>query len=235
MDTWITVVTPRVFRTPGPHRVIYMLHGLSGNSSNWPDNTMMPIYAQEHNVMFIMPEVARSFYTDMTYGLRYFSYVSRELPELCKGLFNISGKREDTAIMGASMGGYGALRCALSRPEQYHLCCAFSSGCLQLKEWFDQQRSGTVEIPDLLAAFGPELEWRKEYEILELARKVSREGLKPIVHTTCGTDDFLYEFNARFSKEMKALDLEYAHDEWDGTHDWHFWNESLKRMLAKYY
>lgn len=235
MDTWITVVIPREFKSQKPHKVIYMLHGLSGNSSNWPDNTMMPVFSNEYNVIFIMPEAGRSFYTDMTYGLKYFSYISKELPELCKNIFHISSKREDTAIMGASMGGYGALKCALSRPEQYSLCCAFSSGCLYLKEYLDEQRLGDVEIDDFKYIFGTDFEWKKEYEILELAQKVSREELKPIIHTTCGTEDFLYQFNHRFSKEMKRLNLNYSYDEWVGKHDWYFWNESLKRMLEKYY
>lgn len=235
MDTSITVVIPREHNSGRPHKVVYMLHGLSGNSSNWSDNTMMPVYSNEYNVVFIMPEVGRSFYTDMQYGLKYFSYVSKELPGLCKNIFNISTNREDTAIMGLSMGGYGALKCALSKPEQYSLCCAFSSGCLFLREILDEHRKGNVRIDDFKFIFGPDFEWKKEAEILELAEKVSGGRVKPIIHTTCGTEDFLYQDNLRFSKVMKTLDLEYSYDQWDGSHNWYFWNESLKLMLEKYY
>lgn len=235
MDTSITVVMPREFKGDNPHKVVYMLHGLSGNSSNWSDNTMMSLYSSEYNVVFVMPEGGRSFYTDMKYGLKYFSYVSNELPELCKNIFNISTNREDIAIMGLSMGGYGALKCALSKPEQYSLCCAFSSGCLFLKELLDEQRKGNVTMDDFKFIFGPDFEWKTEDEILELAQKASQGTVKPIIHTTCGTEDSFYQDNLRFSKVMKTLDLNYSYEEWGGAHDWYFWNDSLKYMLEKYY
>ena len=61
----------------------------------------------------------------MKYGLPYFSYLTEELPTICKSIFRISADREHTAVMGGSMGGYGALKCALSKPEQYGMCAAF--------------------------------------------------------------------------------------------------------------
>ena len=78
---------------------------------------------------------------DMEYGFRYFTYVTEELPAICKDIFRISAEREDTAIIGGSMGGYGALRCALSRPGQYGMCAAFSSGCLFLKEGIEELKA----------------------------------------------------------------------------------------------
>ena len=76
----------------------------------------------------------------MKYGLKYFSYITEELFKICKNIFNISSKREDTAIMGASMGGYGALKCALSKPEQYGFCGAFSPAFLFLKDYLNYER-----------------------------------------------------------------------------------------------
>ncbi len=44
--------------------------------------------------VFVMPEVARSFYADMKYGLKYFTYVTEELPNICKTVFRISAKHD---------------------------------------------------------------------------------------------------------------------------------------------
>lgn len=231
MDTGLTVVLPREFRDHKPHRVIYMLHGLSDNNVKWAEFTMLPLYAEEYGLVFIMPEVGRSFYTDTPYGPRYFSYVSGELPNLCRNIFHISDKREDTAVMGLSMGGYGALKCALSRPEQYWLCCAFSSGGLSIESTFNHEEL----CDELTAVYGPDCWDKKENDILALARGASTQATKPIIHTTCGTEDFLYGDNVNFSKEMRSLDFEYTYDEWEGDHNWYFWDESLKRMLDKYY
>ena len=190
MDTGITIVAPNDFQTGHPYQVAYLLHGLYGNNSNWADNTMLPVYANDYPVIFIMPEVARSLYTDMRYGLKYFTYITDELPDICKSIFNISADRADTAVIGGSMGGYGALKCALSRPEQYGICCAFSSAFLFLKEYLDRQReNGTAKefkatygeqlIIDFNAAFGDDLKWSPQDEILELAKMANKQSVKP--------------------------------------------------------
>lgn len=235
METWLTVVMPDCFQDQNPHKVVYLLHGLYGNSTDWSDNTMLPLYAKEHDIVFIMPEAGHSFYTDMTYGQRYFTYVSQELPSLCRNIFHISDKREDTAIMGLSMGGYGALKCALTRPEQYWLCCAFSSGGLYLQAMLDFARSGELLPEEFKAIFGNDYQYKTENDVRVLAKEISGRSVKPIIHTTCGTEDFLYQDNVNFSKEMQALNFQYAYDEWEGDHNWYFWDESLRRMLTKYY
>jgi S-formylglutathione hydrolase FrmB len=112
MDTGITIVTPNDFKMDGTYKVVYLLHGACGNNGTWADYSMLPVYANHGKTIYVLPEVARSFYTDMKYGFKYFSYITEELPNICKTVFNISADREDTAIIGGSMGGYGALNCA---------------------------------------------------------------------------------------------------------------------------
>ena len=102
----ITVVGPKKLEDTRPMKVTYLLHGLTGNDANWVQYTQLPLWAREGNTLFILPDAGRSWYTDAEYGQRYFTYIARELPNTCRGLFNISGRREDTAVMGNSMGGY---------------------------------------------------------------------------------------------------------------------------------
>jgi len=242
METGITIVTPNDFKTGRTYQVAYLLHGLCGRSGDWVDYTMLPVYANDYNVIFIMPEVARSFYTDMKYGLRFFSYITEELPKICKSVFNISANREDTAVIGASMGGYGALKCALSKPDEYGYCCAFSSACLFLKEGLDIQRAegetkkfketyGEQLIKDFQAIFGEQLEWSCQDEILELAKKVNEHSIKPKIYSACGTEDYFHGDNIRFRDEMEKLDFDFTYEEWPGSHDWYFFNEALKKAL----
>ncbi|MBP2144478.1 S-formylglutathione hydrolase FrmB [Methanococcus voltae] len=242
METGITAVIPNEFNPDEKYKVIYLLHGMCGRSGDWVDYTMLPVYANDYHTIFIMPEVIRSFYTDMKYGQKFFKYVTEELPTLCRSVFNISDKREDTGIIGASMGGYGALKSALSKPEQYGYCCAFSSPCLFLKEGMDYQREnehteefkamyGEQLIRDFHACFGERLEWIPEYEILELAKKVSDNQLKPKIYCNCGNEDYFLNENMRFSEEMKKLDFDFTFEELPGNHDWYFFNQALKKSL----
>lgn len=168
--------------------------------------------------------------------------VTKELPSICKSIFNISSKMEDTIVMGASMGGYGALKCALSKPDTHGYCCAFSSACLYLKESLDAQRLhghteefkrtyGEQTVNDIYATFGPDLKWSSNYEIMDLAKNIKADKAKPVIYASCGTGDFMRESNIRFKEDMESLDFDFIFEEWEGSHDWYFFNESVRRAL----
>lgn len=242
METGISLLFPKEYKNKNNYKVVYLLHGLHGCNSDWLNYTMLPVYANNYNMIFIMPDAVRSFYTDMKYGQKYFSYILEELPEICKSFFNISHSREDTAVMGASMGGYGALKTALSKPEQYSCCCAFSSACLFLKEGMDYQRAenesekfkqqfGEQLIRDFYGAFGRELEWSPEIEILELAKKSGQKDVKPKIFSAIGRSDYFYSDNIRFKNEMEKLSFNFAFEEWEGEHNWYFFNQALKKGI----
>ncbi len=241
-DTGITIVTPSNLEKDSPYKVAYLLHGLCGDSATWVDDSMLPVYAREGQTIFIMPDAARSFYTDMCHGPRYFTFLTDELPRICKSVFQISAKREDTAVLGASMGGYGALKCALSRPEQYGMCGAFSSACLFLREGLDDQREngtkpefieryGALLLSDFVSIFGEALEWKPEYEILELAKRLKNKALKPAIYMTCGNSDPFQPSHKQFQKEMEPLGFAFRYEEWQGGHDFIFFDHSLKRAI----
>lgn len=66
MTTQINVIFPDVSNdvTPlyeGTPKVLYLLHGLSGNSDEWTRFSKIEYYAKKYNFIIIMPEVQRSF------------------------------------------------------------------------------------------------------------------------------------------------------------------------------
>ena len=104
MDTGLTVVLPfdraAVPETECP--AIYLLHGHGENADVWTRMTSAERYANAYGVALVMPEVQRSFYTDMAMGLSYFTYVTEELPAACQRLFHISSRRENRFVAGLS-------------------------------------------------------------------------------------------------------------------------------------
>lgn len=243
METGLTVIAPTAKRDGEPCKVAYVLHGLCSNHGSWVDYTQLPLFALGYPVLFVMPDVGRSFYMDLKYGQRFFSYVVDELPAICENVFNISASREDTAIIGGSMGGFGALKCALARPEQYGSCGALASACLFLKEGFAELRQqggiammketlGEQLVRDFQAALGPDLEFDPANDLPRLARAASGGGEKPRIYAACGVEDGLLADNRRFAGEMRPLDFDFAYEELPGAHDWVFFNEGLRRALA---
>ena len=85
--------------------VLYLLHGMSDDHSTWIRRTSVERYATQYGLALVMPNAHRSYYTDMACGLKYWTYVSEELPRLMHTFFKISDRREDTFVAGLSMGG----------------------------------------------------------------------------------------------------------------------------------
>ena len=240
MSTGIQIVIPD--KGEAPFRVVYLLHGLHGDEGTWLNNTMLAIFAKEHNIAFVMPEAKRSFYANHKYGRRFFDFIGEELPWVCKRNFNISAKREDTAVMGCSMGGYGALWFALSKPEQYSFCGAISPACLNVKQILNSLQKDHESylktgaeakeiLTDLYSIYGEALEYRPDYDVTYLAKNFPEDKPKPKIYATCGTEDDLRKENLTFKDEMKETAFDYTYEEWQGGHDWFFFNEALKKSI----
>ena len=240
METGLTVLFPKNYESGKKFRAAYLLHGICASNGSWVENTMLPVYAGDCDAVMIMPDAVRSLYTDMKYGQKYFTYISEELPEICENMFNISSSREDTAVLGGSAGGYGALRCALVRPEKFTVCCAFSSAFLFFGEtvqaFSDPERAVKLrstwgdQLPtDMLAAFGEDLSVSRRDELLALARDT--KGEKPKIYLSCGTEDSFYLENSRFAEEMRKLGFPTTFETYPGAHDWYFFDRALKRGL----
>jgi len=244
METRISVFVPNGVGADGKRSVAYLLHGICGRSGDWIDYTNLATFAAGGDTILVMPDVARSFYADMRYGLDYFTYVADELPRVCADLFNISADRERTGVIGASMGGFGALRCALSRPERFGWCAAFSSPCLNLREDFDLKARGlTVDalkgmwgerlINDFQAVLGENLDYDPRLDVIALARGLRDAAVRPRIYAACGlSDPFFLADNRRFASEMTAMGHDFRYEEWEGYHDWAFFGPALEKVLG---
>ena len=95
-------------------KTLYLLHGMSDDQTIWQRRTSIERYAAAYGLAVVMPTTDLGWYTDMYRGDKYFAFITRELPAVCRDLFPMmSPRREDTYVAGLSMGGYGALKCAL--------------------------------------------------------------------------------------------------------------------------
>jgi len=170
----------------------------------------------------VMPCGARSFYTDMKYGLQYFSYITEELPRVVNEFFKVSNKREDRYIAGLSMGGYGALKAALKKPEVFCAAAGMSS-VADIKD-------GTFDDV-LVPVFGEGVHIPDEEDLFYLAEKTSKNPLRPRIFMGVGTEDFMYEQNVRLKEKFEALAYDFTYRESPGSHNWAFWDEYIQYIL----
>lgn len=217
---------PNVDRKKLP--VLYLLHGLSDDQTAWTRWTGLERYAWKYPLVIVMPACQRSFYTDMRCGLRYWTYLSEELPAIMRQMLPISDRRADTFAAGLSMGGYGALKLGLRCPESF-AAVASLSGAVDIRWSLDDSDSLKQEWHWVFGSNEDIAAGRDE--LFALAEKARPEQL-PRIFLCCGTGDFLYEKNLQFRDHLQTLGIAFTYQEKNGAiHEWAYWDEMIQKVL----
>ncbi|PPA70762.1 alpha/beta hydrolase [Jeotgalibacillus proteolyticus] len=238
INTTMTVILPqqttnqigvKTAQSTGLHPTLFLLHGLSDDDSIWLRRTSIERYVSELGLAVVMPQVHRSFYTDMEYGQRYWTFISEELPAVARSFFPLSHKREENYVAGLSMGGYGAFKLALRKPEVF-AAAASLSGAVDVTTFAERSAE---PYHDYSLIFGDRQVAGTEDDLLYLLKKVDQEQLvKPKLFQVCGTDDHLYEDNQRFASLCKASSFDHFYEEDPGRgHTWDYWDERIQDVL----
>ncbi|XP_044750917.1 S-formylglutathione hydrolase isoform X2 [Coccinella septempunctata] len=184
--------------------VIYWLSGLTCSESNFIEKAGAQRYASEHGVVIVNPDTSprglnisgdkdswdfgegAGFYVDATQepwkkNYNMYSYVTKELRDIINSNFNVLYDKQ--SIMGHSMGGHGALICALKNPGLYKSVSAFSPICNPSKcPWGIKAFSGYL---------GPqETSGWADWDATELSREY-KGPILPILIEQGSSDKFL--------------------------------------------
>ena len=230
----LNAIVPQYYKgnVPGERReykVLYLLHGLSDDHSMWIRRTSIERYVADLGVVVIMPNIDRSFYTDMKHGLKYWTFISEELPGIVKQLFPVSQRREDTFVAGFSMGGYGALKLALNRPDLFTAAGSMSS-VTDIAVKFDDPLYTGWQFDEIFGS--PEALAGDGNDLFASLKKAAAGTLKPRIIHICGTEDYLYPENIRMRDAFRAADWpEYRYEEHPGAHSWAFWDQYILTIL----
>lgn len=188
----------------GPVPVLYFLSGLTCTEETFLIKAGAQRLAAQLGIMLVVPDTSprdtgipqeaadwevgtgAGFYLDATQEpwasrFRMYSYVTRELPALLGEHFPARLDRE--GIFGHSMGGHGALVCALRQPGRYRSVSAFAPICAPLHCPWGQKALGTYLGP-------PSEEWGA-WDTTELLRTGAR--LPPLLVDQGTRDKFLEE------------------------------------------
>lgn len=133
---------------------LYWLSGLTCTDDNARTKAGMQRYAAEHGIALIFPDTSprgedvpdeadrydlgqgAGFYVNATQSpwqqhYQMYDYITLELPDLIESSLPIQPNVK--SVSGHSMGGHGALICALKNPESYRSVSAFSPICNPLE------------------------------------------------------------------------------------------------------
>lgn len=231
LNTTVNVILPQDIKKDEKLKVLYLLHGYIGDHTDWMRYTSIERYAWNYRLAIVMPAANNSYYADTVSGLNYFTYISKELPELMTTLFPISSKREDNYVAGLSMGGYGAFKIALTYPERYAKAASLS-GALDIDS-IREMTNGQPRNEWFNAVFGLKPSQNTPSDLNYLIDLHLKHDVKlPDLYLACGKEDFLYQDNLKFKDFLTSKSVKHVYEESKGTHDWAFWDAYIQKVLA---
>ncbi|QGN32141.1 alpha/beta hydrolase family protein [Microlunatus sp. Gsoil 973] len=237
LSTSMTVILPQQTRTQigmagavgsEPPPVLYLLHGLSDDDTTWLRRTSVERYVAPLGMAVIMPQVHRSFYHDQAYGGAYWTFLSEELPELVGQFFRLSDRREDTFVAGLSMGGYGAMRWALTYPDRFAAAASFSGAVNITGIRTNRVRPDDPRLSERIFGSDPVPE---SADLFHLLGTVDRDH-SPSLYVSCGTEDRLIEDNRSYVTAIEEAGLPLRTSFVPGEHEWGLWDLEIQSFLA---
>lgn len=212
--------------------VVYLLHGGGGGFRDWSNYSDVARFA-ERGLILVMPEANDSYYTNAADHPRdrYEDYIVGDLIADVERQFQAATTREKRAIVGVSMGGFGAVKLAFKRSDLF----AFVGGI-----------SPAVDVPSRPFSIKRPLQWRyhrsifgpwggrlqQENDPFVLAASADPRSV-PYLFLTCGDQEGLLPANRRLSSILAQRHFQYEFHVVRGGHNWTQWNQQLESCFAK--
>ena len=268
VNTQVNVIMPRIELSKSPrefyssgrkYQVLWLLHGSCGDHTDWIRNTNIARYAEERDLIVVLPNVLNSDYSNyMTFadGFRVWDYLTEELMPLIFNWLPVSNKIEDKYIAGLSMGGTGALMIGLGHPDLFQGVAVLSSTAREVEYLrpFAQMTSAEFRkaAVDKTKFSGPNGTGMRLKEINQVAKydtvqdfldscenawdrlpEVAGAGKLPQMYVSCGTkDQNVYPRFLRFKKYAQEIHADIFFEEEEGFgHEYALWDISIRKAM----
>ncbi|OKL42120.1 alpha/beta hydrolase [Pontibacter flavimaris] len=229
------VVTPdgHQKKKNGPYPVLYLLHGYSGNFSDWlktpPQKDLLQQMADKYQLIIVTPDGGfSSWYYDspVDQASQYETFITQELRGEVEKKYKTISERSGRFISGLSMGGHGALYLSARHPDLY-VAAGSMSGALNVNGIAHENLLKSIE-----AVLGPKQENAglfRESSVVHMVPQLKASGVKFMID--CGVDDFLIEDNRELHRRLVYEKVPHEYIERPGAHTWAYWGNALEYHL----
>jgi putative tributyrin esterase len=206
----------------GPLPLVVLLHGVYGSHWAWAHK------AGAHRTAAVLDRpVALAMPSDGLFGLGsgyvrhaggdFASWILDEVPALAARAVPGVDPDAPIALVGLSMGGFGALLLGARHPDRVHAVNGLSS----ITD-FDQMQLFVGDISG--------------YDVDDADRSVldalTRATTRPRIRFDCGVDDPLIEPNRALDASLQERGIDHDYVEHPGGHEWPYWTAHLGAALA---
>ena len=221
--------------------VIYLLHGLYGDYTDWVKQGNMRIVADELigtgelcPVVIVMPNAGDAdvhHYQNGYFNVEnwpYEDFFFQELLPAVEQKYACGGSKGRRAIMGLSMGGGGSIAYAQRHPELF-------SSSYGMSAWLDNKQNEVQEGMDpdsKLILTANAVREHSALDFMDKADPATIDRLKTVQwFLDCGDDDDLIPLSVDLYRKMKKAGLRSELRVRNGAHTWEYWHTALRLSL----
>ncbi len=227
--------------------VVYLLHGLGDNESSWLEYGQISQYADKavsdgdiKPMIFVMPEAFRTYYVnDYSGSFLYQDMFVKEFVPYIDSLFRTKPDRQHRALMGYSMGGFGALNLHLKHSDIFGTSVPLSISVRTDEQYMTEDASGWDDQWGRL--FGEPgftgkdriTEYYKQNSPFHILTQMSATDIKKlnIFIDNGDKEQTLCRSNEELHILMRNLNIPHEFRVRDGGHSFQYWCSALPNSL----
>jgi S-formylglutathione hydrolase FrmB len=206
--------------------VLYMLHGLGGNQTDWENEglflaaTQLIAAGEIPPMIIVTPSGESGYWMDHAEnGPRFGSYVSKDLVSLIDRNYRTLAGRSTRAIGGMSMGGHGALQLAFNNPDEFGIVGAHSVALRRKDQAF---------------SFFGDMAYFQAHDPVSMVQKSPSVARRFTLSIDIGRSDQWNAAATQFHNQLMTQNVQHSWSNGSGGHDGAYWSSHVGDYLRFY-
>ena len=221
----VLVFTPEHYQSGKTYPTLYLLHGWSGNYSNWSTRVPLQEVCNKFGFIIVCPDgFYNSWYVNSSFPeqMQWRHFFDYELYPTIEQRYHTTP--DSCFITGLSMGGHGALNIFIDNPARFRSAGSMS-GVMDLR----QTSLSSTEVAKVLGDFSTD---NPRFYVESAINRIERlQGVDKLLIISCGYDDIYSVHSEELASKCRKLKIPHVLLLSPGNHNWNYWDFALDLHL----